>query len=407
MHHTNVQSRFLVIVAGSVAAIKAPFVIRRLCEKDHDVQVIATDRALSFVTPLALSSAAGKPVLTSLDWFESTGTALHLQLARAFDGVLIVGATANLMARAALGLASDLASAVLLSVECPVVWAPAMNTKMWLHPATVAHKKTLASWGHTFVGPVEGALGTRGEGQGLGRMVEPEVLVTYLEDRSQKREQDWAGKRFLITAGPTREYLDPVRFISNPSSGKMGFALAEAALSRGAQVDLVTGPVHISPPPQANVIRVETALEMFGAVKGLFPSADAVLMTAAVADYRAKEILGEKQPKSEGPRSIELVSNPDILEYLGVHKTSQKLIGFAMETQVGLERALAKVRRKQLDFICLNYPTQEGTGFGGDDNEITLVWPDGTSKHLPRKTKHDMAHCILDEMRVDKVERWE
>ncbi len=395
----------LVIVAASVAAVKAPFVLRRLREAGYAPQVIVCQRALHFVTPLALTTAAENTIHTDQTWFEPQAGAKHLELAHFPKIVVVVGATADLMAKAALGLAEDLACATLLSVCCPVLWVPAMNPHMWLHPATQSHKTTLEGWGQRFLGPLEGKLGTQGEQSGLGRMVEPEGIVEAVN--RLLTVQDLAGKKIIVTAGPTREYLDPVRFISNPSSGKMGFAVAQRAASRGAVVSLISGPVHLVPPLGVEYLQVNSALEMkvavdlrFDGVDGMDGSGvDGVVMTAAIADYRAKDQANEKQAKVAENVTLELIPNPDILKGLGARKAShQVLVGFAMETHAGLERASLKVQRKNLDFICLNYPTQAGLGFGSDDNDVTCVWADSRVEEWGRRSKLEVADLILDRM---------
>ncbi|MPY66686.1 bifunctional phosphopantothenoylcysteine decarboxylase/phosphopantothenate--cysteine ligase CoaBC [Deinococcus sp. SDU3-2] len=389
----------LVIVGGSIAAVKAPSVLRRLRERGAQVRVIATDAALAFVTELSLATAAAHEVATDTTWFSPRPDAQHLTLARA-DAVVVVGASADLLARAAGGHASDLASATLLSVRAPVLWVPAMNEKMWTHPAVQANAETLRGWGHRFLGPEVGAFGTAGEGSGLGRMAEPEeIAAAVLALLTPPVPQDLAGLHVVVSAGPTREYLDPVRFISNPSSGKMGFAVAEEARDRGARVTLVTGPVTLPDPPGVTVSRIETALELRDAVLNAAQDAQIVVMTAAVADYRAAEAATEKQAKVAGDVTVTLTPNPDILAELGREKGERVLVGFAMETHAGVERAAAKAGRKNADFILLNYPTREGTAFGGDDNEVTLVRPDGSHEAWPRLSKREVARRLLDEAR--------
>lgn len=392
----------LVIVGGSMAAVKAPSVLRRLRERGARVQVIATAAALEFITELSLATAAGGRVATEATWFAARPDAQHLTLARA-DAAVVVGASADLLARAAGGHAGDLAAATLLSVAGPVLWVPAMNERMWHHPAVQANAAALRGWGHTFLGPEVGAFGTLGEGRGLGRMAEPEDIaaatLALLPPAPAIRAQDLAGWRVVVSAGPTREYLDPVRFISNPSSGKMGYAVAEEARDRGADVTLVSGPVQLPPPAGVRTVPIESALELRDAVLDAARGADLVVMTAAVADYRAAEQAQEKQAKVAGDVTVHLTPNPDILAELGREKAGRLLVGFAMETHAGIERAAAKAARKNADFILLNYPTREGTGFGGDDNEVTLVRPDGTSEAWPRTSKREVARRLLDEAR--------
>lgn len=388
----------LVIVGGSMAAVKAPSVLRRLRERGAAVQVIATRAALAFITELSLSTAADGPVGTDEHWFEARPDALHLTLARA-DVAVVVGASAELLAGAAHGHANELALATLLSVRAPVLWVPAMNELMWTHPAVQANAATLRGRGHAFLGPEVGAFGTRGEGSGVGRMSEPgdiaDAALALLSPTAPVR--DLAGVRVVVSAGPTREYLDPVRFISNPSSGKMGFAVAEEACDRGADVTLVTGPVNLPDPAGMRVVRIESALELRDAVLEAARPADIVVMTAAVADYRAATQSGEKQAKVAGDVTVHLTPNPDILAQLGQEKGDRVLVGFAMETHAGVERAALKAQRKNADFILLNYPTREGTAFGGDDNQVTLVRPDGSHEDWPRVSKREVARRLLDE----------
>ncbi|WP_043818044.1 bifunctional phosphopantothenoylcysteine decarboxylase/phosphopantothenate--cysteine ligase CoaBC [Deinococcus ficus] len=387
----------LVIVGGSVAAVKAPAVLRRLRERGADVQVIATRAALAFITELSLATAAGTAATTDATWFAAGPDAQHLTLARA-DATVVVGATAELLAGAAGGHANDLALATLLSVRSPVLWVPAMNERMWTHPAVQANAARVRAWGHTFLGPETGPFGTRHEGSGVGRMSEPDdiadAVMTLL---GPARDQDLKGVRVVVSAGPTREYLDPVRFISNPSSGKMGFAVAEDARDRGAAVTLVTGPVTLPDPPGVQVVRIESALDLRDAVVTAARDAQIVVMTAAVADYRAAAAATEKQAKVAGDVTIHLTPNPDILAELGREKGDRVLVGFAMETHAGVERAAGKAARKNADFILLNYPTQAGTAFGGDDNEVTLVRADGSHEAWPRTSKREVARRLLDE----------
>ncbi|WP_277425525.1 bifunctional phosphopantothenoylcysteine decarboxylase/phosphopantothenate--cysteine ligase CoaBC [Deinococcus psychrotolerans] len=400
MSTSDFSPRALVIVAGSMAAVKAPSVLRRLREAGFEVDVIATRAALEFVTPLSLTAAAGREIATDATWFEARPDAQHLTLARA-DISVIVGASADLLARAAHGLASDLASATLLSVRGKVLWVPAMNEKMWTHPAVAANAQTLKNWGHHFLGPQHGAFGTLGEGAGVGRMAEPEEIAAaaleLLKASGPAHTPDLKGLSLVVSAGPTREYLDPVRFISNPSSGKMGYAVALEAQARGAAVTLVSGPVNLPDPAGITLVKVESALEMHAAVLEAAQDAEIVVMTAAVADYRAATPKTEKEAKTAGEVSIHLTPNPDILAALGREKGGRVLVGFAMETHAGVERAALKAQRKNADFILLNYPTQQGTSFGGDDNQVTLVRPNGSFEEWPRLSKREVATRLLDE----------
>jgi phosphopantothenoylcysteine decarboxylase/phosphopantothenate--cysteine ligase len=387
-------ARVLVAVTGGVAAIKAPHLLRLLRARGHEVRVLATPRALEFITPLSLAVAAGGEVATEEAWFRPDGRALHIDLARWAEVVLVAPATAEAMAKAALGLADDLLSATLLAGARRVAWAPAMNEAMWLAPQTQGHAERLKALGHAVFGPAYGPLAAVGEGEGWGRMLEPEELLERLE--AFLAPKDLLGLRLLVSAGPTREYLDPVRFISNPSSGRMGYAVAEAARDRGAEVVLVSGPTCLKAPWGVEVVRVESALEMRQAILERYPWAKAVVMAAAVADYRPAEVLKDKEPKAEAEKTLRLVPNPDILKELGERKEGRVLVGFAMETASGLERAQEKLRRKNLDLIALNWVNREGVGFGSPENEVVLIARDGRVLELPRMEKRQVAHRILD-----------
>jgi len=387
-------ARVLVAVTGGVAAIKAPHLLRLLRARGHEVRVLATPRALEFITPLSLAVAAGGEVATEEAWFRPDGRALHIDLARWAEVVLVAPATAEAMAKAALGLADDLLSATLLAGARRVAWAPAMNEAMWLAPQTQGHAERLKALGHAVLGPAYGPLAAVGEGEGWGRMLEPEELLERLE--AFLAPKDLLGLRLLVSAGPTREYLDPVRFLSNPSSGRMGYAVAEAARDRGAEVVLVSGPTCLKAPWGVEVVRVESALEMRQALLERYPWAKAVVMAAAVADYRPAEVLKDKEPKAEAEKTIRLVPNPDILKELGERKEGRVLVGFAMETASGLERAQEKLRRKNLDLIALNWVNREGVGFGSPENEVVLIARDGRVLELPRMEKRQVAHRILD-----------
>ena len=399
----------LVIVGGSMAAVKAPAALRRMREGGATTAVIATRAAQQFITPLSLATAGNCEVATDETWFAPHPAALHLALARARVTV-VLGASAELLAAAAHGHADTLAAATLLSAEGIVLWVPAMNERMWLHPAVQANAERLRGWGHLFLGPETGAFGTPGEGSGVGRMAEPEDIAARALAllRREAAPQDLAGLKVVVSAGPTREYLDPVRFISNPSSGKMGFAVAEEARTRGAEVVLVTGPVNLPDLSGVQTVRIETALEMQAAIMEAAGDADLVVMTAAIADYRAAAPKTEKEPKTPGDVTLHLTPNPDILAGLGAEQgahPSRVLVGFAMETHAGVERAALKAQRKNADFILLNYPTREGTAFGGDDNQVTLVRADGTHADWPRISKREVARRLLDEARQIRERR--
>ncbi|WP_019550866.1 bifunctional phosphopantothenoylcysteine decarboxylase/phosphopantothenate--cysteine ligase CoaBC [Thermus scotoductus] len=388
------MARVLVAVTGGVAAIKAPHLLRLLRGQGHEVRVLATPRALEFITPLSLAVAAGGEVATEEAWFRPDGRALHIELARWADVVLVAPATADAMAKAALGLADDLLSATLLAGAKRVAWAPAMNEAMWLSPQTQRHAQGLKELGHAIFGPAYGPLAAVGEGEGWGRMLEPEELLERLQ--AFLTPKDLKGLKLLVSAGPTREYLDPVRYLSNPSSGRMGYAVAEAARDRGAEVVLVSGPTALPAPWGVEVVQVESALEMREAILGRYSWAQAVVMAAAVADYRPAEVSREKEPKVAAEKVLRLLPNPDILKELGENKGPRVLVGFAMETGEGLARAKEKLLRKNLDLIVLNWVNREGVGFGSLENEVVLLLRDGRVLELPRMKKRQVADRILD-----------
>lgn len=384
----------MVGVTGGAAAIKSPFLLRRLREAGHEVRVAATEDAYHFVTPLTLSLASGGPVLDRSRWFEPHGRGLHLEWGEWCDLLLVAPASADALASAANGQAHDVVSALVLAGDGRVAWAPAMNGRMWQQPAVQRNVERLRADGHDVLGPDRGAMAAVGEAEGLGRMLEPEELVAGLEDLFLPRDLD--GRSVLVSAGPTHEYLDPVRFLSNPSSGKMGFEVARAAVARGAAVTLVSGPTSLAVPRDVEFVPVVTAEQMRDAIEASFAGCDVLVMAAAVADWRARKPEAEKQPKLGEAMDLELVRTPDILGELARARKSQVMVGFAMETDQGVTRAADKARRKGLDFICLNYPTREGSGFGGDENEVTFVTPAGASERLPRMSKRSVAHRLLD-----------
>lgn len=390
--------RLIVAASGGVAALKTPSLLRRLREAGHEVRAAATDDALQFVTELSLAVAAGGEVFDRAAWFAPDGEARHLTLARWADALVVAPASADALASAATARADDVISALVLAGVPRVVWVPAMNTAMWQHPLLQRNVAALRGVGHLLIAPAEGALAAVGEGAGVGRLPEPESIVAQLAGLLGPR--DLEGVQVLVSAGPTREYLDPVRYLSNPSSGKMGFAVAEAARDQGAAVTLVTGPVALPDPPGVAVVRVERAEEMLGALEARFEACDLLVMSAAVADWKAAEIAPEKQPKLGERQTLALVRTPDILQALAPRKTRQVVVGFAMETDQGVARAADKARRKRLDFICLNYPTREGSAFGGDDNQVTFVTPEGDAEALPRLPKRAVADRLLGRARA-------
>lgn len=383
------MARWVVGVAGGVAAYKAVDLASRLVKEGHEVRVVMSEAATRFVTPLTFEAVTGRPVLFDL-WAPGAGEA-HIEIARWCDGIVVAPATADLIGQLANGLARDALGAVLLAARSPVWLAPAMHDAMWRHPAVQANVERLRQYGYRFIGPEHGRLAS-GE-EGWGRMAEPAAIVDAL--RAASRARDLAGRRVLVTAGPTQEPLDPVRYLSNHSSGKMGWALAEAARDRGAQVTLVAGPVALPDPPGVEVVRVQTAEEMLEAVRARFDGCEALVASAAVADYRPKSRSPVKIKKSQAPLTLELVRNPDVLEEMGKVKGRRVLVGFKAETGPGLEAAREMLRRKNLDLVVLNDVTEPGAGFGTDTNRVVLVTAEG-EESLPLMGKREVAERIWD-----------
>lgn len=382
-------------ITGSIAAYKAAELTSMLVKNNYEVYVIMTQAATKFVTPLTLQTLSQHRV--NIDMFETPQNweIGHISLAQRADVVLIAPATANFIAKLAAGLADDLLSATVLATKAPVVIAPAMNVGMYENPIFQRSMCYLKKEGYYFVEPEEGKLacGTSGK----GRLASLEKIVAVV-DRIFTSKNDLCGKHVVVTAGPTREPLDPVRFLSNYSSGKMGYAIAEEAKERGARVTLISGPVHLEPPPGVDLISVETAEEMFEAVKKHFETADVVIKAAAVADFKPVNKRKEKIKKDKAALTIELEHTPDILQYLGANKRNQVLVGFAAETTNLLENARKKLNQKNLDLLVANDLTEEGAGFGVDTNVATLLFPDGTVTKLPKMTKRELARMIIDEV---------
>jgi phosphopantothenoylcysteine decarboxylase/phosphopantothenate--cysteine ligase len=386
-------------VSGGIACYKSCTLARRLTEAGATVDVVLTAAAAEFVRPLTFEALTGRPVLTSL-W--QPGRALaHIDLARDVDLVIVAPATANVLARAAMGMADDLLTALLLARgDRHILAAPAMNDVMYAHPATTANIKTLTERGWHFVGPDIGAL-AEGPSDRPGRMSEPETILIAAErllgdSAAPATKSKWSGKRVIVTAGPTREHLDPVRVLTNPSSGRMGYALAAAAQSRGAVVALITGPTELAAPTGlATTTRVETTAEMQRAVQALVKDADALIMSAAPADYRPKEAAALKRPRGNGALTVELEATPDILRSLKRRK-GLVVVGFALETGNGLANARSKMQNKALDFVILNDALEPGAGFEVTTNRVTILGPGGKQVDLPLLPKRDVAERILD-----------
>lgn len=381
-------------VSGGIAAYKAPELVRILVKGGLSVHCILTEHAEQFVTPLTLSTLSGHPVLSG--GFESaeSGKIRHIELAEKADLILVAPATANVIAKIAHGIADDLISTVVLAAQGMIAVCPAMNVVMWENKATRDNIGILASRGIEIIGPASGELACGYEG--MGRMENPEAVVLHVQALLSQRKI-FEGKKLLITAGPTREFLDPVRCFSNPSTGKMGYALARAALQYGARVILVSGPTEVSPPFGATLIRVTTASEMYEAVKEHFAEIDIFVSAAAVSDWKPKKFDSEKQKKGEGNLSIEFEPTPDILASVSREKKHQILVGFAAETERLEENAKKKLNGKNLDLIVGNLVSGNGHGaFGSDENQILILHRSGEKKEFPRMKKERAARMILD-----------
>ncbi len=378
-------------VSGGIACYKSCTLARQLMEDGATVEVVMTAGAAEFVRPLTFEALTGRKVLTSL--WERDHALAHLGLAKAPDLIILAPATAQLLARAAQGQADDLLTALLLARTGPVLCAPAMNDAMYAHPATQTNIKTLAKRGWRFVGPEIGPL-AEGPSERPGRMSETETIVAAAR-RLLAPASRWQGRTVVVTAGPTREHLDPVRVITNPSSGRMGLALSEAAWARGADVILIVGPIELPLPAGIKAVRVETTAEMQRAVQAVLKGADALIMAAAPADYRPLTSAKTKRPRQGDALSVQLEATPDILTSL-TRKPGCVMVGFALETGDGLAKAKQKLQDKRLDFVVLNDALEPGAGFEVATNKVTILRKDGAPVELPLLPKRDVAERILD-----------
>ncbi|KMM38730.1 bifunctional phosphopantothenoylcysteine decarboxylase/phosphopantothenate--cysteine ligase CoaBC [Guptibacillus hwajinpoensis] len=389
--------KILLCVSGGIAVFKAAALTSKLYQTGAEVKVLMTNSATEFVTPLTFQTLSRNEVY--LDTFEEKepSSVAHIDVADWADLVLIAPATANMIGKLANGIADDMMSTTLLATEAPVWVAPAMNVHMYDHPAVKKNMDTLRSFGCHFLEPGEGLLACGYVGK--GRMAEPEDILSTLETYFSSDRNDLDGKQIVITAGPTREAVDPVRYFTNYSSGKMGFALAEQAAKRGADVTLIAGPVSLPTPENVKRIDVVTADDMFQAVIKAADLADVVIKAAAVADYRPAQVATEKMKKSDDAMAIEMERTKDILWTLGQMKTNQILVGFAAESERLDEYAKKKLEKKNLDLICANNIKAEGAGFNKDTNVMTLMRRDGERVELPLQSKHEAANRILDEVK--------
>jgi phosphopantothenoylcysteine decarboxylase / phosphopantothenate---cysteine ligase len=386
-------------VSGGIAAYKAAEIVRLLQDRGVRVQVVMTQAAQEFIRPLTFAALSGEKVITDMfgagvgEHPNIDSAVEHIAVAQSIDALLVVPATADVLAKFAQGIASDFLTTLYLATTAPVVVAPAMNVNMWEHPATQANLEILKKRGVTIVAPGTGYLACGMTGP--GRLADNEAVVAATLE-ALGASQELAGETVLITAGPTREKIDPVRYLTNRSSGRMGYALAEAALRRGARVLLVSGPTALTPPGTAEVTRVESAEEMRQAVLKLLPQATIVIKTAAVSDYRAKSAAAQKL-KRTGPMTLELEPTADILCEIARHKQSQLIIGFAAETENALENARKKLASKSLDAIVVNDVSREGVGFDSDRNAVTIITQHEVVE-VPETTKWEVAQRVLDQV---------
>ncbi len=388
------KNKYVVLgVTGSIAAYKAASLVSALTKLHCDVQVIMTANAANFINPVTFETLTGRKCL--VDTFDRNFSfeVEHISVAKRADLVLVAPASANVIGKLAHGIADDMLTTTLMACTCPKLISPAMNTAMYENPVLQDNLRLLEKYGYQIIEPASGHLACGDSGK--GKMPEPDELLSWvLKEIAYKK--DLTGKKILVTAGPTQESIDPVRFITNHSSGKMGYAIARAAMLRGADVTLVTGPVSIAPPPFVRVVPVLSAEDMFQAVTSVSDRQDAVIKAAAVADYTPLSVSDQKVKKKDGEMSIELKRTKDILKFLGEHKPDgQFLCGFSMETENMLQNSRKKLAQKHVDMIVANSLRTSGAGFGTDTNVVTLITRDG-EEELPLMSKDEVAHQILN-----------
>ncbi len=381
-------------ITGSIAAYKSCLIIRGLIKRGAEVQVVITPAGKEFITPITLSALTHKPVVSEF-FSQRDGTwNSHVDLGLWADAMLIAPCTASTMGKMAHGIADNMLITTYLSMKAPVFIAPAMDLDMYKHPSTQANMKTLLGYGNQIIEPEVGFLASGLEGK--GRMEEPDIIVNYLDRYFE--EKDLLGKKIMITAGPTYEKIDPVRFIGNYSSGKMGFALAEECAKRGAEVTLITGPVSLQCSPDIHRIDVESCEEMYQAATQAFEQSDAAILCAAVADFRPGEVADKKIKREKDDLELRLVPTHDIAAALGKMKQKhQRIVAFALETNDEESNAQKKRKKKNADFIVLNSTRNPGTTFRTDDNQITIISEEG-KKEYEKKPKTEVAHDIIDEL---------
>lgn len=388
-------------VTGCIAAYKSAELLRLLQKEGYEVQVVLTEHARNFVTPMTLATLSRRRVITTLYQQEQQAEGPqevaieHVQLPQAASALVVAPATANCLAKFAAGIADDFLSTLYLATTGPVIVAPAMNVHMWNHPSVKENVGRLRSRGVILVDPEEGYLAEGIEGK--GRMAGLETIVSAVL-KAARGARDLAGETVLVTAGPTREDIDPVRYLSNRSSGKMGYEIASAARARGATTILVSGPTQLPAPTEVRCVRVRSAEEMRSQVLRHFSAATVVIKAAAVADFKPASRSGQKLKKGQAPQRLSLVPTPDILAELSSRKHSQILVGFAAETERVLENARRKLAAKNLDLLVVNDVTQEGAGFDGDTNVVTMLAAEGSEISLGKRSKREIAHAILDQV---------
>lgn len=390
-------------ISGCIAAYKTAELVRQIVKQEGQAHVIMTSSAQQFVAPLTFQTLSGNPVVTELFQLYDERHIGHISLAQRADIMVIAPATANIIAKAAAGIADDILSTVLTATRAPVLFAPAMNDGMWASPVVQRNIQTLQDLGYYFIDPGWGDLACGA--QGTGRLADVDdimdEIITILSPK------DFEGVAVLVTAGPTREPMDPVRFLSNPSSGKMGFAVARALKHRGARVTLVSGPSELRPPRGVEFVQVRTAQEMAAAVESHFDQAAIIIKSAAVADYRPKAVAANKIKKKDAVLQIEFEKTTDILAELGRRKGNRILVGFAAETQDFVINAREKLHRKNLDMIVVNDVGKRDIGFGADMNKVTLIMADGQMSDLPAMHKDEVAHALLDRIALLRKDRAE
>ncbi|MFC4354403.1 bifunctional phosphopantothenoylcysteine decarboxylase/phosphopantothenate--cysteine ligase CoaBC [Chryseomicrobium palamuruense] len=386
------MKKILLCVTGGIAVYKAVALVSKLTQAGYDVRVIMSESAQQFVQPLTFQAMSRNDVYTDTFDEKDSKVIAHIDLADWADLIVVAPATANTIGKYANGIADDMITTTLLATTKPVWMAPAMNVHMYDHPAVKENIDTLYKRGIRFIEPSEGYLACGYVGK--GRLEEPEQIVGRVSEFFAPKELPLRGKKIVITAGPTRERIDPVRYVSNFSSGKMGFAMAQAAVELGGNVTLIAGPVHLDTPPNVERINVESAEDMYQAVSVRFDQTNLLIMTAAVADYKPKHQANQKIKKQDSDTALEMERTKDILATMGLRKTTQVIMGFAAETNDVITYATRKREKKNTDYIVANDVTAEGVGFGTDTNQVTLVSKDGI-KEFPMLPKHALAHELL------------